>query len=111
MNTTLKLSLAGAALLAVASTATAAELRLSETEMDRVTAGQGSESFQGVTVLQIGPGDFEPFPSTTFGGFDLFEGPLTPPPPAPEPDPVLPPPLGGGSPVQLVLGLLLGLLR
>jgi hypothetical protein len=105
MTSSLKLCLAGAALVAVASAATAAELRLSEVELDQVTAGE-----PGIPVISIGNNtDFAPFPSTTFGEFDLFEGPLSPPPPPP---PVVNPPSGGGgggNPIQNILSILLGL--
>lgn len=113
MTSSLKLYLLGAALVAVASTSTAAELRLSEAEMDRVAAGNAFPAFPGefgVPVLSTGNNpNVEPFPQTTFGDFELFDGPLSPPPP------VVTPPVGGGggggggSPIQNLLALLLGL--
>ena len=106
MTSSLKLCLMGAAVAAVASTATAAELRLDDATLDQVTAGD-----PGIPVISIGNNtNFEPFPSTTFGEFDLFEGPLTPPPPQPAP-PVFIPPTGGGvgSPIQSIIAILLGL--
>lgn len=107
MTSSLKLCLVGAALAAVASSASAAELRLSEVELDRVTAG---DSFPGSIDIATGNSAFEPFPSTTFGEFELFEGPLTPPPPQPDPPVIIPPTGGGGgNPIQGLLALLLGL--
>lgn len=99
--------LGSCALLMAIASAGAGELRLSDGQLDGVTAGENF-SFLGNSTVIVGPNDnFEPI-GQNFGAFEVFEGPLNEPAPPPPP-PVVPGPGGGGFNLGNLIAALLGL--
>lgn len=87
-----------------AAAASAGEVRLTDAELDSLTAGQDF-AFAGNSSIQFGAGGtFEPV-GPSFGGFDVLEGPLNPP---SAPPPTFP--ATGGGDLGSLLSALLGIL-
>lgn len=87
------LGLATVALLGTVGGASAAQMQLSNAQLDSVTAGD--EFFDGSQDFAFGPNDNHQQIGSSFYGFEIFEGPLNEPPPPPPP--VVPGPGGGGG--------------